>query len=91
QRLWELLSRNPTFQPMRLFPVVAKVAAKPEAQQLGRQLVSRWLQRSAARLIRDLLLPDVDPSDSTHTLNGHNGLPPGNSQRTATSRLSLSA
>ncbi|MFQ3613580.1 MAG: AarF/ABC1/UbiB kinase family protein [Cyanobacteriota bacterium] len=90
QRLWELLSGNPAFQPMQLVPVVAKVATKPEAQQLGRQLASRWLQRSAARLIRDLLLPDADPNDSPQPLNGRNGIP-GNPQRAATPRLPLSA
>ncbi|MEN9201930.1 MAG: AarF/ABC1/UbiB kinase family protein, partial [Thermostichus sp. DG02_1_bins_55] len=79
RRLWELLSSNPAFQPMQLFPIVAKVATKPEAQQLGRQLASRWLQRSAARLIREWLLPDE--SDSISTLNG-------GSKRAATPSLS---
>ncbi|MFS8879050.1 AarF/ABC1/UbiB kinase family protein, partial [Synechococcus sp. H55.8] len=81
QRLWELLSRNPTFQPLQLLPIVAKVAAKPEAQQLGRQLASRWLQRSAARLIRDLLLPDVEKPSSPSSRNGIPG--PSASERTA--------
>ncbi|MCF2971776.1 AarF/ABC1/UbiB kinase family protein [Synechococcus sp. Nb3U1] len=90
QRLWELLSGNPTFQPMQLFPVVAKVATKPEAQQLGRQLASRWLQRSAARLIRDLLLPDAEEPSSTHSRNGIPG-PTSGGQRATTPRLPLSA
>ncbi|MGQ9838688.1 MAG: ABC1 kinase family protein [Cyanobacteriota bacterium] len=90
QRLWKLLSSNPAFQPMQLVPILAKVATRPEAQQLGRQLASRWLQRSAARLIRDLLLADAASDDSSHSLNGRNRIP-GSSQRVASQRLSLSA
>ncbi|MEN9225047.1 MAG: AarF/ABC1/UbiB kinase family protein [Thermostichus sp. HHBFW_bins_43] len=93
QRLWKLLSDSPAFQPMQLLPVVAKVATKPEAQQLGRQLASRWLQRSAARLIRDLLLPDAEEPSSPASLNGRNGIPGPTGQRAAApaSRLPLTA
>lgn len=90
QRLWELLSSNPSFQPLQLLPIVAKVAAKPEAQQLGRQLASRWLQRSAARLIRDLLLPDTEKPSSPSSLNGRGGIP-GPATSASTAQLPLPA
>jgi predicted unusual protein kinase regulating ubiquinone biosynthesis (AarF/ABC1/UbiB family) len=73
QRLWSILSSNPAFQPLQLLPLVAKVATKPEAQQLGRQLASRWLQRLAARLIRELLLAEEGKEPrSPASLNGRN-------------------
>jgi hypothetical protein len=73
QRLWSILSSNPAFQPLQLLPLVAKVATKPEAQQLGRQLASRWLQRLAARLIRELLLAEEEKEPrSPASLNGRN-------------------
>jgi predicted unusual protein kinase regulating ubiquinone biosynthesis (AarF/ABC1/UbiB family) len=64
QRVWTLLSQNPAFQPLELLPAVAKLVVKPEAQQLGRQLASRWFQRSAAQLIRQILLPDSQPASA---------------------------
>jgi predicted unusual protein kinase regulating ubiquinone biosynthesis (AarF/ABC1/UbiB family) len=63
KRAWTLLQADPAFDPVKLLPVVSKVAFRPEARDLGRQLASRWFQRSAARLIRGLLLPDpANPS-----------------------------
>ncbi len=73
QRLWAILSSNPAFQPLQLLPLVAKVATRPEAQQLGQQLASRWLQRLAARLIRDLLL--AEEKEPPASLDGRTGSP----------------
>ncbi len=58
QRLWDLLQENPSFAPLELLPAVMQVAAKPETQELGRQLASRWLEREAAQFIRRLLVPE---------------------------------
>ncbi|NJK62119.1 MAG: AarF/ABC1/UbiB kinase family protein [Synechococcaceae cyanobacterium SM2_3_1] len=54
QRLWDLLLQNPNFDPVELVPAVLNTLTKPEAQQLGRDLASRWLQREAAHLLRYL-------------------------------------
>jgi predicted unusual protein kinase regulating ubiquinone biosynthesis (AarF/ABC1/UbiB family) len=54
QRLWDLLLQNPNFDPVELVPAVLNTLAKPEAQQLGRELASRWFQREAAHLLRYL-------------------------------------
>ncbi|MDX2271528.1 MAG: AarF/ABC1/UbiB kinase family protein [Cyanobacteriota bacterium] len=64
QRVWQLLSENPSFQPLNLLPVVAKVATKPEAQQWGQQLASRWLQRSAAQWLRQWFAPAQLPAST---------------------------
>lgn len=52
QRIWALLQQNPNFEPLELLPAVMKVATRPEAQQLGSELVSRWIQRGAAQFLR---------------------------------------
>ncbi len=67
QRVWELLSKNPSFQPMELVPAMVKVAARPEAQTLGLDLASRWLQREAAQLLRQMFVDDhLLPRPSTN-------------------------
>jgi predicted unusual protein kinase regulating ubiquinone biosynthesis (AarF/ABC1/UbiB family) len=56
-RLWHLLSQSPSFQPLDLLPLAAKVIAKPEAQQLGQQLASRWIQKEVSHFLRSLFDP----------------------------------
>lgn len=63
QRVWKMLQKDRNFEPLKFLPAIGKAALKPEARELGQQLVSRWVQRSAARTIRALLLPDP-PSNS---------------------------
>ncbi len=64
QRLWDLLLQNPHFDPVELVPAVLNTLAKPEAQQLGRELASRWLQREAAHLLRYLFQVEEAASQS---------------------------
>ncbi|WP_017324795.1 AarF/ABC1/UbiB kinase family protein [Synechococcus sp. PCC 7336] len=65
QRLWDILQQDESFEPLKFLPVVGRAALRPEARELGGQLVSRWVQRSAARTIRAWLLPDAEPVRST--------------------------
>ena len=62
QRVWSMLQQDPNFDPFKFLPTIGKAALKPEARDLGRQIVSRWMQRSAARTIRAWLLPDPEPA-----------------------------
>ncbi|GAB4211077.1 MAG: AarF/ABC1/UbiB kinase family protein [Synechococcales cyanobacterium] len=57
QRLWDILAANPAFDPITFLPLMGKVITHPEAIQLTQQLANRWLQRSAARWIRQVFLP----------------------------------
>ncbi|MEM9567727.1 MAG: AarF/ABC1/UbiB kinase family protein [Cyanobacteria bacterium P01_E01_bin.34] len=66
QRVWDMLQQDPSFEPLKFLPTIGKAALKPEARDLGRQIVSRWVQRSAARTIRAWLLPDPVPAERTH-------------------------
>ncbi|MGK7911559.1 MAG: ABC1 kinase family protein [Synechococcus sp.] len=66
QRLWDMLQKDPNFDPLKFLPTIGKAALKPEARDLGRQIVSRWVQRSAARTIRAWLLPDPVPTNKRH-------------------------
>ncbi|MEM9534077.1 MAG: AarF/ABC1/UbiB kinase family protein [Cyanobacteria bacterium P01_E01_bin.45] len=65
QRVWDMLQEDSSFEPLKFLPTIGKAALKPEARDLGRQIVSRWVQRSAARTIRAWLLPDPVPTDRT--------------------------
>lgn len=56
QRIWGLLQENPNFEPLELIPAVLKIAARPEAQKLGTELASRWIQREAAHFLRAVLV-----------------------------------
>ncbi len=56
QRIWGLLQQNPHFEPLEMIPAVLKIAARPEAQKLGSELASRWIQREAAHLLRTVLV-----------------------------------
>jgi predicted unusual protein kinase regulating ubiquinone biosynthesis (AarF/ABC1/UbiB family) len=57
QRLWEILSANPAFQPLEMLPLLAKLVAHPQTLELTQELLQRWLHRSAARWIRQVFLP----------------------------------
>jgi predicted unusual protein kinase regulating ubiquinone biosynthesis (AarF/ABC1/UbiB family) len=65
-RIMNLLRETPGFDPIQLVPIVPRLLAKPEAQQLGQQVVGGLAQRAAARLIREVLL-----QERPHEQNGH--------------------
>lgn len=69
-RVVDLLRETPGFDPMQLVPIVPRLLAKPEAQQMGQQIVGGLAQRVAARLIREVLLQDQFNVQTTQ--NGQN-------------------
>lgn len=79
-RILDLLRDTPGFDLMQLVPVIPRLIAKPEAQQMGQYVVGGLTQRVAARLIRETLLREqVDELDQDNeypngqVLNGQNG------------------
>jgi predicted unusual protein kinase regulating ubiquinone biosynthesis (AarF/ABC1/UbiB family) len=61
-RIIDLLRETPGFDPMQLVPLVPQILVRPEAQQLGQQIVGGLAQRVAARIIRELLLQEPAPN-----------------------------
>lgn len=57
-RIVDLLRETPGFDPMQIVPLIPRLLVKPEAHQLGQQVVGGLAQRVAARIIRELLLTE---------------------------------
>ncbi|MEL7037400.1 MAG: AarF/ABC1/UbiB kinase family protein [Cyanobacteria bacterium J06592_8] len=68
QRIIGILQETEGFDPIVLVQRVPDLLAKPEVRQLGQQVAGELAQRTAARLIRELLLPEENPDTLT---NGH--------------------
>jgi hypothetical protein len=49
---------------MQLIPIIPRLLVKPEAQQMGQQIVGGLAQRTAARLIREMLLEQAGHSEA---------------------------
>jgi predicted unusual protein kinase regulating ubiquinone biosynthesis (AarF/ABC1/UbiB family) len=56
-----ILQQTPGFNPTRLVSIVAKIITKPETQALGQKVAEGLAQKMAVRLIRSLLLEDLEP------------------------------
>lgn len=54
-----ILQQTPGFDPTRLVSIVAKIITKPETQIMGQKVAGRLTQKMAARLIRNLLVEDI--------------------------------
>ncbi|GAB4377452.1 MAG: AarF/ABC1/UbiB kinase family protein [Elainellaceae cyanobacterium] len=72
-RILELLRETPGFNPVELLPIIPRLLAKPEAQQMGQQIVGGLAQRAAARLIREVLLREDSHDRTLASNNGSNG------------------
>ncbi|MGL5083409.1 MAG: ABC1 kinase family protein [Microcoleaceae cyanobacterium] len=71
RRILAILQETEGFDPLILVQKVPALLIKPEVQQLGQQVAGELAQRAAARLIRELLVPE-DSSRSQNTQNnGH--------------------
>ncbi|WP_413163630.1 ABC1 kinase family protein [Capilliphycus salinus ALCB114379] len=68
QRIVAILQETQGFDPMVFVQKVPDLLAKPEVRQLGQQVAGELAQRTAARLIRELLISDE--RSETHP-NGH--------------------
>jgi hypothetical protein len=58
QRIWSLLQDTPGFDASELVPVLMSLLTKRQAHELGFQVASGLMQRTAARLIRQWLIPN---------------------------------
>ncbi len=76
QRIIAILQETKGFDPMILVQKVPDLLAKPEVRQLGQQVAGELAQRTAARLIRELLISEDYPEIQQ---NGHHpsSQPPG--------------
>ncbi|MEB3280840.1 MAG: AarF/ABC1/UbiB kinase family protein [Lyngbya sp.] len=68
QRIVGILQETEGFDPMIFVQKVPDLLAKPEVRQLGQQVAGELAQKTAARLIRELLISD-DRSETEK--NGH--------------------
>lgn len=65
QRIWGILQETEGVDINNLLPLVPKVFARPETQQLGQQVVNGVAQKAIARFIREVLL--AEPAKPTST------------------------
>jgi predicted unusual protein kinase regulating ubiquinone biosynthesis (AarF/ABC1/UbiB family) len=59
RRIWGLLQDTPGFDASALIPVLVNVVTRTEAQALGAKVTTGLVQRTAARLLREWLLPQT--------------------------------
>jgi len=58
RRIWALLQDTPGFDPFQLVTALGRVLGRPETQKLGSRIASGLAQKAAARVIRELLVPE---------------------------------
>jgi predicted unusual protein kinase regulating ubiquinone biosynthesis (AarF/ABC1/UbiB family) len=74
QRIWGLLQSTPGFDVGALAPLFLNVLARSETHQMGLQVITGLAQRTAARLIRQWLLPKQAPIETSNNLTRY-GIP----------------
>jgi predicted unusual protein kinase regulating ubiquinone biosynthesis (AarF/ABC1/UbiB family) len=62
QRIWGLLRESEGVDINHLLPLLPKLLAKPETQQLGQQVVNGVAQKALARFIREVFLAEPGSS-----------------------------
>jgi len=67
RNVFSILQETKGFDAMAMVPVMTKLIAKPETQQMGQKIAEGLLQKSLARLIRYLVLEFDTPN---HQQNG---------------------
>jgi hypothetical protein len=67
RNIFSILQETKGFDAMAMVPVMTKLIAKPETQQMGQKIAEGLLQKSLARLIRYLVLEFDTPN---HQQNG---------------------
>jgi hypothetical protein len=68
RRIWALLQDTPGFDASELVPVLVNLLTKRQTHELGFQVASGLMQRTAARLIREWLVPNA-PIDKVSEQN----------------------
>ena len=68
QRIWALLQDTPGFDTSELVPILASLLVRPEAQQLGLRVAGGLVQRTAARLIREWLVPNTAKAERSDSV-----------------------
>jgi predicted unusual protein kinase regulating ubiquinone biosynthesis (AarF/ABC1/UbiB family) len=63
-RIVDILKETPGFDPLQMLPLIPQLLFKPETQQMGQQIAAGLAQRTAARLIRQMLLQDEPESSN---------------------------
>ncbi len=56
QRILTILRETQGFDPMKVLPLIPRLLTKPELQSMGQQVAGNLAQKTAARLIREVLL-----------------------------------
>jgi predicted unusual protein kinase regulating ubiquinone biosynthesis (AarF/ABC1/UbiB family) len=59
--VWSTISQDQNLQPLEFVPLAGQILAKPETQEIGRNIVWQLTQRAIARLIREVALPKESP------------------------------
>jgi predicted unusual protein kinase regulating ubiquinone biosynthesis (AarF/ABC1/UbiB family) len=77
RNIWGILQETKGFDPMALVPIVTKLIAKPETQQMGQKIAEGLLQKSVARFIRYLVL-EFDKPSTPAISESTKALPSGN-------------
>jgi hypothetical protein len=76
KRIFSILQDTPGFDPMQLLPIFMQLLTRPETQRMGQQIASGLVQRTVARLIREVLMAEVNPptlSSTPQQLSGSRG------------------
>jgi hypothetical protein len=69
QRIWGLLRETEGVDVNRILPLIPKILAKPETQQLGQQVVGGVAQKALARFIREVLLAEPPVTNTSVSLS----------------------
>lgn len=63
QRIWNLLQNTPGFDALELTPILLTVLSRNETREMGWQVATGLVQRTAARWVREWLLPPNSAPD----------------------------
>lgn len=58
KRIWKILQETPGFDQNKVVALIPRILAKPETQEVGKQIVGGLAQRLTARLLREVLVTD---------------------------------
>lgn len=67
QRILKILRETQGFDPMKVLPLIPRLLVKPELQSMGQQVAGNLAQKTAARLVREVLLASSPAKRSATT------------------------